>query len=179
MKNHNLLNLTVSKSQDSLNRIPTFDNLELERFNLNLSGVEINEDEKETVSIGFSVPAEFSDKPLQYLIFLMKTCKNISLKKLYNKITFETNSVSPIIKSIEMELEDFTMEHTVEFIKSISPSRKSFTIDELNIVEEYKYAMYSTFKFLDELLIYSNGIIFFDNLDEIISTFEEYKKNKI
>jgi len=28
MKNHNLLNLSVSKSQDSLNRIPTFDNLD-------------------------------------------------------------------------------------------------------------------------------------------------------
>ena len=168
MKNHNLLNLTVSKSLISLNRIPTFDNLNLERFNLNLSGDDITEDEEETVSIGFSVPAEFSAEPLQYLIFLMKTCKDISFNQLNENIT-----------AIEMELSDFTMGHTVEFIEAISPNRKSFTIYELNIVEEYRYAMYSTFKFLDELLIYSNDVIFFDNLDDVISTLEEYQKIKI
>ena len=175
MKNATLKEFTIRKTTTKpgcfeFNRIPDFGNFEFERFNMILKGFHFDDEEIEEemleLNMGFSVPKNISN-PLEYFINILNITYNASIVKDEKHFNFGNSS-------LKTELNDIEMPELIEFIQNVVPEKKTFGVDELSIIEDYKYLYYSTSKWIEVVLDNYDNIFFFDDFDDLISTLKSH-----
>jgi hypothetical protein len=124
----------------------------------------IFDEEPEEFEINFSVPIN-STFPLQTLFNAIDQTKKSFKNEKYGY-------------SYKCEYNEIEMNEVEIFIKNIS-SRTEFKINELYIIEEYKYVLYSTLKWIVEI---ENECDFFKDIDDVkneLSLYMFYKREDL
>jgi len=147
------------------NRIPEMDGIKFERYNLKIIA-ECIIDETETEYIFDEEPEEFE------INFSVPINSTFPLKTLFNAIektkeSFKNDKYGYVYKCEYNEIE---IKEVEIFIKNIS-DRTEFKINELYIIEEYKYVLYSTSKWINEI---ENECNFFNNIDDFMTELSPY-----
>lgn len=161
----------AKQSVHEYNRIPSFPGFELNRFDLNLVGIDDDdpEPEAEDFTIGFSSTEKEPKKALKELMRIIKISLEIDREENYSNPNViqskeDKDYTSPTLKDIEMS-------SVGKFIQAVSPEKEHIPFEDFSLLEDYRYLHYSTCKWASEMLSYNlESVLFAETFDELEDT---------
>ena len=157
----------AKKGSLEYNRIPDFDGFRFTRYSLELVGYDPDMEMDISMEIGFSTTKKDPVEGLKEVFSFAKTCMEIDREtkalsgSICNDIRDDLSYIGPDINEVELL-------SISKFIQIVSPERESIGIDELPIIDDYKYLFYSNCKWAAAIMHNNiDEIAFGESIDEV------------